>query len=124
MDRRLFLRLTGLAAATAAALEVLPAAAQTSVDVSGPQPAPVDRLRLQEPGLYQITGRVRLDEPLVEISGITNAQQISWSGVGGAIPAVAGFSSFETFDQTWRMPDIQVRGGTLEAVSVVPVYVV
>jgi hypothetical protein len=37
---------------------------------------------------------------------------------------VTGFSSFETFDQPWRMPDIQVRGGTLEAVSVVPVLFV
>jgi hypothetical protein len=122
MDRRLFLRLTGLAAAAAAALEVLPAAAQTSVDWPREPAGPADGLRLQEPGLYQITGRVRLDEPLVEISGITNAQQITWSGAGGAIPAVAGFSSFETFDRPWRMPDIQVRGGTLEAVSVVPVY--
>jgi hypothetical protein len=122
MDRRLFLRLTGLAAATAGALKVLPAAAQTSVD--WPREGPSSVGALQEPGVYKITGRVRLDEPLVEISGINNAQQITWSGAGGAIPAAAGFSSFETFDRPWRMPDIQVRGGTLETVSVVPVYFV
>jgi hypothetical protein len=122
MDRRMFLRLTGLAAATAGAFEVLPAAAQTSVDP--PREPPTSDGALREPGLYQITGRVRLDEPFVEIGGITNAQQITWSGLGGAIPPVAGFSSFETFDRPWRMPDIQVRGGTLEALSVVPVHLV
>jgi hypothetical protein len=122
MDRRMFLRLTGLAAATAGALEVLPAAARASVELPRQRATP-DGV-LQEPGLYQITGRVRLEEPLVEIGGITNAQQITWSGVRDAIPPVAGFSSFETFDRPWRMPDIKVRGGTLEAVSVVPVQFV
>ena len=122
MDRRMFLKLTGLAAATAGALEVLPGAAQTSVD--GGRERPVIDGALQQPGLYQITGRVRLEEAFVEIGGITNAQQITWSGLGGAVPPAAGFSSFETFDRPWRMPHIQVRGGTLEAVSVVPVYLV
>jgi hypothetical protein len=122
MDRRMFLKLTGLAAATAGALEVLPAAAQTAVD--WPRAWAASDGALQEPGLYQITGRVRLEQPLVEIGGITNAQQITWSGPSGGIPPVAGFSSFETFDRPWRMPEIQVRGGTLEALSVVPVHFV
>jgi hypothetical protein len=122
MNRRTFLKLTGLAAATAGALEVVPAAAQAIVDRPREQPATDGVLR--EPGLYQITGRVRLDEPFVEIGGIANAQQITWSGLGGAMPPVAGFSSFETFDRPWRMPDIQIRGGTLETVSVVPVHFV
>jgi len=122
MDRRLFLRLTGLAAATAGAFEVLPAVARASVDRSHERATPDGAL--QDPGLYQISGRVRLDEPLVEIVGITNAQQITWSGAGGPIAPVAGFSTFETFDRPWRMPDIQVRGGTLEAISVVPVHFV
>jgi hypothetical protein len=121
MDRRLFLRLTGLAAATAGAFEVLPAA-RAAVDRPHERATPDGAL--QDPGLYQITGRVRLDEPLVEIVGISNTQQITWSGAGGAIAPVAGFSSFETFDRPWRMPDIQVRGGTLEAISVVPVHFV
>lgn len=70
------------------------------------------------PGLYQITGRVRLHQPVVEISGITNAQQISWAGTS---PSVASFSSFEEFHSPWPMPRITVTGGQLEAVSVVPV---
>jgi hypothetical protein len=122
MDRRLFLRLTGLAAATAGAFEVLPAVAWASVDRPHERATPDGAL--QDPGLYQISGRVRLDAPLVEIVGITNAQQITWSGAGGAIAPVTGFSTFETFDRPWRMPDIQVRGGTLEAISVVPVHFV
>jgi hypothetical protein len=117
MDRRLFLKLTGLAAATAGALEIVPTAARANVERS------VTESALQPPGLYQITGRVRLDAPFVEITGITNAQQITWSGQGTAVPPVAGFSSFEQFDRPWQMPDIQVRGGTLESVSVVPVTI-
>ena len=116
IDRRLFLKLTGLAAA-ASALGPLPVAAQGRVDDPPAAPAPT----LQAPGTYQITGRVRFQEPLVEISGITNAQQISWSNLGGATPPVAGFSSFEHFDQPWTMPEIRVRGGQLEALAVVPI---
>ena len=108
MDRRLFLKLTGFVAA-AGALEVLPVAAQ------GVQPA------LQAPGAYQITGRVRLQAPQVEISGVTNAQQISWSASDRTSAPVAGFTSFEYFDKPWRMPDIRVTGGQLEALSVVPI---
>jgi hypothetical protein len=122
MNRRIFLKLTGLVAATAGALQVVPAAAQGIVD--RPREGFTSDGALQEPGLYQITGRVRLDEPFVEISGIANAQQITWSGLGGAMPRVAGFSSFETFDRPWAMPDVQVRGGTLEALSVMPVHFV
>jgi len=108
MDRRLFLKLTGFVAA-AGALPVLPVAAQSA------QPA------LQAPGAYQITGRVLLQAPMVEISGVTNAQQISWSNSDGARSPVAGFTSFEYFDKPWRMPEIRVNGGLLEALSVVPI---
>ena len=119
MDRRFFLKLAGFVAA-AGALEALPVAAQErSEDTrrlaeldTGMQPA----LR---PGTYQFSGRVRLEEPLVEISGITNAQQISWSR-GPARP-MASFTSFEYFDQPWRMPEIRVRGGQLQALAVVPI---
>jgi hypothetical protein len=106
MDRRLFLKVTGLVAA-ANALNVLPVAAQSS---------PAEMLA---PGAYQITGRVRLQDPLVEISGITNAQQISWSA--GA-PQVASFSSFEYFDKPWTKQTVRVRGGQLEELAVAPVY--
>jgi hypothetical protein len=74
---------------------------------------------MMAPGAYQITGRVRLQEPLVEISGITNAQQISWSA--GA-PQTASFSSFEYFEQPWTKQQVRVRGGQLEELAVAPVY--
>ena len=119
MNRRIFLKLTGLAAASASALGVVPAAAQTGNE--SPLPYRVPDTALREPGLYQISGQVRLDAPLVEIDGIANAQQISWSGASMAAPRVAGFSSFETFDRQWRMPDVQIRGGTLEKLWVVPI---
>jgi hypothetical protein len=117
MDRRLFLKLTGLTGlvGAAGALDVIPAAAQ-----SGP---PLT-MQMQSPGTYQITGRVRLEHPLVEISGITNAQQISWSDVGTSRPPTAGFTTFEHFDKPWSMPEIQVRGGRLEALAVVPIDMV
>jgi hypothetical protein len=104
MDRRLFLKLTGVAA-VAGAFDVLPVAAQSA------PPA------LQAPGMYQFTGRVRLQEPVVEISGLTNAQQISWSHVS----PVAGFTSVEYFDKPWLMPRIRVSGGQLQEVMVVPI---
>jgi hypothetical protein len=64
---------------------------------------------------------VRLEEPVVEISGVTNAQQISWSTVEQMRSPVAGFTSFEYFDKPWSMPEIRVRGGKLEQVTVVRV---
>ena len=93
-----------------AAVGGLPVAAQVT---AAETPTPT-----RPPGLYQITGRVRLHQPLVEISGISNAQQISWAG---AHQSVTSFSSFEQFDAPWRMPRITVSGGQLEALSVVPV---
>jgi TAT (twin-arginine translocation) pathway signal sequence len=104
IDRRQFLRVSGALAVLAA----LPAATASSSDAE-----------LQPPGTYQISGRVRLHEPVVSISGISNAQQISWSPGSLSTPVVT-FSSFEHFDQPWRMPPIQVTGGQLEAVRVVP----
>src|SRR5438093_1113516 len=82
MDRRVFLKLTGLVAA-ASALEALPVAAE-----GRPGAAPAERahdlqvasgtsgtrLTIREPGTYRISGRVRLEEPLVEISGIADTQ--------------------------------------------------
>jgi hypothetical protein len=123
MDRRVFLRLSGLLAASAAALNAFPAAAQgiqsglSAPTVITPEP-PVP---MQPPGLYQITGRVSLQEPHVAITGITNAQQISWSGDSVMRSPSAGFSSFEYFTEPWHMPDVRVRGGRLEALAVTPV---
>ncbi len=75
------------------------------------------RFFLKLTGFVAVAGA--LEEPLVEISGITNAQQISWSR--GLAPQMASFTSFEYFDQPWRMPEIRVRGGQLEALAVVPI---
>ena len=110
MDRRLLLKLFGVSAVLAA-FDLRPVAARLTEDETPIRP----------PGLYQITGRVRLHAPVVEISGISNAQQISWADLGRSAQPVAGFSSFEHFDAPWRMPQIRVRGGQLEALSVVPI---
>lgn len=107
MDRRFFLKLTGFVAA-ASALDV-------RAVLAAPEPT------LHAPGVYQFTGRVRLDESLVEISGITNAQTISWSRDLAAPAPMASFTSFESFDQPWQMPRVNVRGGRLEALAVVPI---
>jgi hypothetical protein len=117
MDRRVFLKLTGFVAA-AGVFGALPVAAQGRSD-DAPRAAGPDSATqpLLPPGNYQFSGRVRLQEPLVEISGITNAQQISWSR-GLAPSPVASFTSFEYFDWPWRMPEIRVRGGQLEALTV------
>jgi hypothetical protein len=112
MDRRLFLRLTGLIAA-AAAIKVPTVAAQSRVE----------EVTLNAPGAYQITGRVRLVEPLVAITGISNAQQISWADLDRVRPPVASFTTFESFDRPWRTPDIVVKGGRIEALQVVPLDV-
>ena len=129
MDRRVFLKLTGLVAA-ASALEALPVAAE-----GRPGAAPAERaddlelasvpsgtrLTIREPGIYRISGRVRLEEPLVEISGIADTQWISWSDVEGPERPVAGFTTFEHFERPGMTPTIRVRGGRLETVAAVPV---
>src|SRR4051794_26479702 len=99
MDRRVFLKLTGLIAA-ASAFDALPVSAaglaesvpaEASHDLVPASRTSVARLRINEAGSYQITGAVRLDAPQVEISGITNSHQISWSGVEGAERPLATF---------------------------------
>jgi hypothetical protein len=109
MERRVFLRLSGM---LGAAYSLSPW--EMAVFRVPDEP-------LQAPGTYQIRGRVRLDAPLGEISGITNAQQSTWAGLAGTRQPVAGFTSFETFAQPWRMSDLSVRGGRLDALSIVPV---
>ena len=129
VDRRLFLKLTGLVAA-ASALEALPVAAELRPEAAPAERAddlelaPVSsgaRLTIGEPGTYRISGRVRLEEPLVEISGISATQSISWSQVEGPERPVAGFTTFERFDEPGMTPAIRVLGGRLEAVAAVPV---
>jgi hypothetical protein len=129
MDRRVFLKMTGLVA-VASALEALPVAAEglPSAGLAERTPAIEPglasssmRVAIREPGTYRISGQVRLDESSVEISGISNRQWISWSNIDGVEPLVADFTSFEHFDRPGLTPAIQVRGGRLESLTVVPV---
>jgi hypothetical protein len=75
------------------------------------------RLMVREPGTYRISGRVRLEQPLVEIGGIAHPQRISWSDAAGRERPVAEFTTFEHFDRPGMTAAIHVRGGRLEALS-------
>ena len=125
MDRRDFLKLTGLVAA-ASALEALPAAAAPranavlaerarDLDLASGSASP--RLTVREPGTYRISGRVRLDGPQVEIGGIAHPQRISWSDAAGHERPVAEFTTFEHFDRPGMTAAIHVQGGRLEALT-------
>ena len=127
MDRRVFLKLTGLLAA-ASAFEALPVAAsplETAPatapvrDLVSPARPSVARLRVAEAGTYQITGTVRLGAPLVEISGLANSHQISWSGSPDAERPVTTFTSFEQYAGPGLTPEIRVSGGQIESLSIV-----
>jgi hypothetical protein len=128
MDRRQFLKVTGLVAATAAlgAIPAAPAAAATLDTVAGDPirnlisvpSVSVTRLALRTPGVYKVTGLVRFDSETVTIDGLANSQQISRSGTA---PMVVGFTSFETYDGTGLAPAVTVRGGRIESLTVTPV---
>src|SRR5262249_370996 len=107
MDRRLFLKLTGFVAA-ASALEALPVSAAPMPEAApSPRAVPtaaltapsIMRLSVRAPGLYQVSGRVRMDAPLVEISGLSNSHTISWSGDVSSERRVTTFLSFEQIDR-------------------------
>ena len=124
MDRRVFLKLTGFVAAASAfdampvAAAELPASVAPVRDLGAASRPSVARLRVQNAGTYMISGTVRFDGPVVEISGITNSQQITWSG--GDMSPLASFTSFERYATAGLTPEIQVRGGRLESVSITP----
>jgi hypothetical protein len=129
MDRRVFLKLTGFAAA-AGALGAFPASAAAAPVVSATESvrdlvaAPrltVTRLAMREAGEYRVSGTIRLEAPTVEISGIANSQQISWSGADGQPPMLVSFTSFEQYDGLGAAPAISVRGGKLESLTVTPI---
>jgi hypothetical protein len=69
--------------------------------------------------VYEISGQVRLQAPVVEITGISNSQQISWSNMQGSEPLVS-FTSMETFARAGAAPEIRVLGGQLESVTATP----
>jgi hypothetical protein len=128
MDRRQFLKVTGLVAATAAlgAVPAAPAAAATLEAVAGDPvrnrvsvpSVTVTRLAMRAPGEYRVSGLVRFDSETVTIDGLANSQQISRSG---SAPMVVGFTSFETYDGSGPAPAVTVRGGRIESLSVTPV---
>ena len=129
MDRRLFLKLTGLVAA-ASALNTLPVSAAPLPDtaltprsrtIEAISEPTVTRVNVREPGLYRISGQVRLDAPQVQIGGISNAQTISWSGPAGAASQVASFTTFEQIDRLSLAPEITVTGGRIESLSITPI---
>jgi hypothetical protein len=127
MDRRDFLKVTGVLAA-AGALEALPARAEQLGSLSGslsPERAnglaPIAgadhaALTVGQVGLYQVTGRVRLEAPRVEILGLANRQSISWSGRGAEKP-VTSFTTFIYLDQPNVTRTIVVQGGSIESLS-------
>ena len=128
MDRRLFLKLTGLAAA-AGALEALPVSAERLSDAGLAQRAirpttssvsSAMRFAIREPGTYQIAGRVRLLEPEVEISGVAQTQRISWSNIDAPGGPETSFTIYEHFDTPGVTPEVRVRGGRIESLTVVP----
>jgi hypothetical protein len=128
MHRRTFLKLAGLIAA-GPALQTMTLVGQRG---SGHFAAGLERkleaastplgvpLNIQQPGSYLVSGLVRLEAPLVEISGISSKQSISWSASGGSEIPVARFVTFERYDRPGMRPEIQVRGGRLESLAVVP----
>ena len=128
MNRRHFLKLTGIVAATAALASVPATSASAEAldtdqagavrDLVAAPRLTVTRLAMRGPGDYRVTGLVRLESPIVEISGIANSQQMSWSGAGSQ---VVPFTSFETYDGIGLAPEITVRGGRLESLSVTPI---
>jgi hypothetical protein len=128
MRRRTFLKLAGLIA-VGPALQTVTLVGERG---SGPVPAGSERnlgaastplgvsLNIQQPGSYLVSGLVRLEAPLVEISGISSKQSISWSASGGSGAPVARFVMFERYDRLGMRPEIQLRGGRLETLAVVP----
>jgi len=119
MDRRTFVTLAGALGAGLVVESRLraPLAVQPTAQPTAPGFDP--RLPIQVPGMYRVAGTVRIEAPTVEISGITNTQSLTWSGLDTSEPAVSSFVSFEQFDRPGRLPDIQVRGGQLESLSAV-----
>lgn len=137
MDRRVFLKLAGVAAGFAVAANVFetqPAAAAATLPTAATEPArhvgatgpasagPASmRWNIRTPGIYLISGTVRLDAAHVEIGGIANTKTISWAGMSGQAAPVTSFLTYEQFDGPGLTPDIQVRGGRIESLSITPV---
>jgi hypothetical protein len=117
MNRRALLKVAGLMVVGGTVVTLTRAAPRPETVASVPGGT---RLTFSEPGTYRISGRVRLDAPQVEISGITYTQRISWYDRDSAEPPIATFTTYEHFDGPAMTRTIHVRGGYLESVTAVP----
>jgi hypothetical protein len=117
MNRRVLLKVAGLMVVGGTVVTLTRAAPRPETVATVPGGT---RLTFREPGTYRITGRVRLDAPQVEISGITHTQRISWSSLDSPERPTAGFTTFEHFDGPEMTRTIRVRGGYLESVTAEP----
>jgi hypothetical protein len=125
LKRRTFLKVTGIAmagqalgAATLAGSPIASFGVPTASAAVLPPMVSSRRLTITEPGEYQISGFVRLHAPSVQITGISNSQQITWSNDGPA-PLVS-FTSLESYTRAGATSTVQVLGGQIESVSVTP----
>lgn len=125
MDRRLFLKLTGVVAA-ASAMEALPvsaeslsssAVAERALGLPAVTSTVAPRIAVRESGTYLISGLVQLEQPLVEITGAGATQRISR---GGSASDTAPFSSYVTFSGPGLTPEITVTGGRVVSLDVTP----
>jgi hypothetical protein len=126
MDRRLFLKLTGMAAA-ATALEALPASAAVppqapAVERAQALPAVTSttapRIAVRERGTYQISGLIQLDATEVTVISGGMSQRISH---GGGIGTTAPFSTFAAIDGPGLTPEIVVTGGRVLSLDATPI---
>jgi hypothetical protein len=109
VNRRTFLKVSGLVAAAPLAEPLFSLAPAELPGAASP--------RISQPGMYRLSGVVLLQAPVVEISGISNRQRITWADRGSSEPHTASFVSYESYDKPGRVPDVTVRGGRLEALS-------
>ncbi|MCC6174482.1 MAG: hypothetical protein IT305_04185 [Chloroflexi bacterium] len=126
MDRRLFLKLTGFAAA-ASALEALPVSAAELATTAAPEQARglpavtttvAPRIAIRERGEYRISGIVQLDGAQAEIVGGGATQRISR---GGAASDTVPFTTYATIDGPSLTPEIIVRGGRVLTLDATPI---
>ena len=125
LKRRTFLKVTGIAmAGQALGAATIAGSSMTSFGVPSVSAAVLPpmvssrRLTIAEPGEYEISGFVRLQTPSVQITGISNSQQITWSNDGPA-PLVS-FTSMESYARAGAVSTVQVLGGQIESVSIRP----
>ena len=125
LKRRTFLKVTGaalagqaLGATAIAGSSMVPFGVPSASAAVLPGVVSTQRLTISEPGEYEVSGFVRLQAPSVQITGISNSQQITWSNDGPA-PLVS-FTSMESYARAGAVSTIQVLGGQLESVSIRP----